>query len=336
MEIQRTEVARCQSHSLITYPLSLITDSNLSVDDLRYLRIIFAYYAIEDPNRPSVHGKTFRFLWETYGFNFLHSRTPILIYSALAFGALNEHSHLKAVAISTKYYQYMSQFLAELRKAIRENAIEETHLFAVCLAVWNGSYVIRQCPKEADDSYYLFVGVLCAVLDQLLVDKLSSARSGYPGQHLWRYLLSYIRRSYQHPRLYDPNRQDPYDKYHALHLLDMKLLGDNGTHQTIVARPNEQISFDIGGSRFSHYWDVTDITASLRAVFNHAYCPGANTFVAGSELSSLIKAIRSRTGGFEKFKYLDRDFEVLTCHGFLYSQSRGCGVGERRKPYATK
>lgn len=301
MEIRKAELIQRESPSFTMYPVSLISDSNLSTNELYYLRYLFVRQA-RAPS--SVFGTTFRYLWHLYNFNLSCPSTPVLRYSALARSIILHVRETNMNDFPVEHYEYMSRFLQELRKAINNNTVDEAHLFAVFLAIYPNSWR----DPERSGAYYTLLGVFCAILQHLdfLYPK---SPSNYLARHVWRYMLSYLRRICARRNRSMVTNQQSVTQSYTMHLLDMRLRERYDTRDQV-----HRVLFDVDQYPHRHcFWNAWDLIDSLRASFGMIYAgeAGKSEMIdKESSLRRLIHAIHGRTDGFEMFKHLDEIQEV--------------------------
>lgn len=141
------------------YLVSLISDSNFSVQELTYLRYLFA----ENFGRPtSVHRMILCYLWHTYGFTFSNSASPVLRYGAM----LRISKRPVGNRVPTEYYQYLSQFHNGLLLAIKDNTVDESHLFGLFFAVMSDRNWRDRLLRGV--IIYQYLPIFCATLEHLL------------------------------------------------------------------------------------------------------------------------------------------------------------------------
>ena len=277
--------------------------------DLYYLRMIFSRHSRWiNP----VHSTAFHYLWQAYSFNLSFSSNCVLRYSALAFEVIShvvfDRHILSQVDFPLEYYEYTSQFLNGLRKAIKENTIDETHLFAVFFAVLTGRMTAWFEPEESN-TYFTYLGVFCSTLEHLINRQAKARRTN--STPLWRLLLSHIRRLHRFLRSFATVTQDPRTHFYPMHLLDIKIPWSNEMDPIVATLPG--LALNIKWCSFLHCWDVTDLTMSFQSAFNHICRRPAGTTAAidtATALKRLIDSIRRGSDGFEKFKYLDGIYQV--------------------------
>ena len=208
-----------------------------------------------------------------------------------------------------EYDRYMHRFRAGLIHAIEENTVDETHLLGVYFII-GSSHALQHSPQSVE----AHVDGFCTIMDHLNQQAKDSRRK-FPLQHVWRLLLSYIRRGYQYP--YPSAHTSSLEKTDAqllaMHDLDMQL----PSNYTLRG----EINCFVGSSyytgeercrRLSRGWDVWDILSSLKAKFRGSYYRHAGATALETHLlfGSFIESIRAGTGGFERFQYLHEEFEV--------------------------
>lgn len=208
-------------------------------------------------------------------------------------------------AIPLEYYEYVSRFHNGLLKAINENAVDETHLFALSLAVHN-PLLYSLDTDEAHEAYYTYLNLFCATLDHMIDD----ARTNSP-KPIWNFTLQFVRRTYAYP--HDPAavNHDSDTQLYRMHLLNTKLPVLNSFDG--MFEPSFFFTEEGADFAFRYYWDVVDILCSLQSNFRILYRRRPNdcsNTEADKGFARLLGYVRSRTNGFERLRYMDELFEV--------------------------
>lgn len=293
--------------ALSTYPVSLIADSNLSARDLYYLRYLVAN---NSACCFTALGTIFRYLWTSFGFN-LASSSPLLRYSAMASAAM-DISCRSGGAIPLEYYEYVSLFHDGLLSAIKENNVDETHLFALSLAVHN-PLLYSLYPSEASAPYYTYLNLFCATLDHLIANT-----QNCPPKPIWSFTLLFLRRTYAYPQGLTAIDHDSDTQLYRMHLLNTRLPAPNNFDG--MFEPSFYFTEEGSDFAFRYFWDVTDILCSLqsnfRILYRHRSNEPSNTG-ADNDFAQLLEAVRTRTNGFERLRYMDDLFEVRSITGSI-------------------
>lgn len=289
--------------SLTVYPVSLITDSNLSPQDIFYIRYLYAEFALQPF---SVDGTLLRYIWGVYGFNFSALSNQSLRYAAMALAAIHLAIKTKQV-VPIAFYEYMSQFHEGLLRAIQSNTIDETHLFALHFAICcaGNSNQDKSLPERKSEASVYSDGFL-AVLHHLTV-QISTTDSKFPSRHVWRFLLSFRRRVWH--STFKSESVNDNRRLWSMHLLDSQLSNNSSnleTNQMVVGcRSPDPLLFS--------YWDTGDILSSLLSSFRVSYSNRAQLFGFLRQdlvVAEMLDAVRGRANGFEKLHRLEKEYEV--------------------------
>ena len=293
--------------ALSKYPVSLISDSNLSAQDLYYLRYLFD---VNSRCTFSALGTIFRYLWESYGFN-LSNSSGCLLPSAMASAAIDNACRVGG-AIPTEYYEYISRFHEDLLGSIRANKVDETHLFALSLAIHTArlySFINR---KESA-AYYTYLNLFCVTLEQMI--RQHAEPHGYPPKAIWNYTLLFLRRNYLYPQGVAAITQDSDTHLYRMHHLSTELPAAYNFDGMLNEVTDPGLYFMEEGSKFFFqcFWNVTDILCSLQSNFRNLYRVRLNqssNLDMDRNYARLLEAVRLRTESFERLRYMDKVFEV--------------------------
>ena len=295
-------VARRGDETLLIYPVSLIADSNVSSEGLYYLRYVFADYY---PEPFSIVGAILSYLWNSYGFDFSNSSTPLLRYSVMASAAIFQ-SKKDGGRVRFKYYEYLSHFHQGLLRAIKSNTVDETHLFALFFIIVSSRTYSSFDPSESE-SGYTYCNVFCAVMEQLI------GQHEYPDRkQVWRLALSYLRRCSAYPPTDTVIVHDSEAQIQLMYFLDTQLPG-NYTFDNMTVIPCQFSIPEIDKDSILHFWNVIDVILSVRTSFQLTYrnqITGHWPMEKETAFIQFLDAARSRSDGFQKFQYLDEVFEV--------------------------
>ena len=286
-------------------PEPLIATPNLFLQDAHYFQ--YLYYTIL-PSRWSIAGTIFRFLWRTYGITFSNPGSSDLLRSSVLASAVVGKSYQTGQEVpQPEYNRYLNHFRGALNQAIAENNFDETHLLALYFVIGNA----RAESNHAEFEKYL--DYFCRLMGHLNQQAKNSGHQ-FPLQHIWRLLLSYLRRGYVYSSGTPLSIRKKDVQLLAMHDLDMQLTS------------NRNLGGDVNGfvgssyysgeercRRLSRGWDVWDILSSLKAKFRTSYYHQSETTGLETNLlfGKFIESIRAGTEGFERFKYLKKAFEVL-------------------------
>jgi hypothetical protein len=297
------EIESAQASTDLSYPVSFIANSNLSPAELFDLRFLFIAH---HPWPLSVHGTIMHYLWATYGFDFSHASSESLRYSAMAFATVDQIQLLGGV-LPVHYYEYVSHFHASLLSALRTDTVNETHLFALFIMILSSfrAYAGNGDMSESD-GIFMYYDPFLAVLGRLVQQR------AFPHQkELWRFSLSFLRRSCENFNKNQPSTRTRHVLLRSMHFLDGQLPG-NQSYETILFA--SIAGFDAHIANMSlHSWNVTDILLTIRANFFLTYgeqTVGGPSIQMESDFVHLLHSVRSRKNGFEKYSHLEDAFEV--------------------------
>ena len=229
----------------------------------------------------------------------------------MAWVALDYQTAVNVGRCSSDYYEYLSDFQEGLLKVIKNNSVNESHLFALFLIIDSTNQYCRIDPNEVG-ARHTYLNLFCAVLAHLLRQ--------HPRAHrkpVWRFALSFIRRM-----LYlSLATRDQDVLLLSLDSLDVELPGNYSFQNLFTASQLHTPQID---NSILHYWNVEDIKASLGAGFRLTYLDQLNKPSAlateirlskENEFVKLLYDVRHRSNTFEKFRYIDRLFEVRLLDG---------------------
>jgi hypothetical protein len=284
------------------YPVSLIADSNLPTEDLQYLRYMFHEIS---PSRYSIAGTILRLLWSTYGYTFSEPSSPVLRSSVLA-AAVVGMSFQGRTEVPFQYNGYTREFTNGFNQAKAEGTLDETHLFGLYFVIGN----IR-AEKNLSLDFDRHLTDFCETLDRF--NREARAGRQFPLRHVWRLMLSFLRRGYASPSGHALSIHDKDALFLRMHDLDMQISSDHnlgGTINRFVG--SSYYSGEERCRRLSRGWDVSDILCSLKAKFRESYkhYPANSSPEIDFHFGRFMESIRAGTDGFERFRYLHKAFEV--------------------------
>jgi hypothetical protein len=245
-------------------------------------------------------------MWYVYGFDFSASQDHTMRYAVMAYITTVIARKCKQ-QIHRDFYKYLSHFYKGIGRAIENNTIDETHLFALfygVISTW--MYTDRETAVTGQNlEAHVHLKGFLAVLEHLS-PQISTSGSGFPSHLLWRFSLSFFRRSLD---VYLMNLESINDLRWSMHTLDRKLWRNVDNIEV-----SEQI---FGYSDRNHSacvnWDTRDVFHSLMAAsclwYRNRYYGSA--FV-GDDLTveETVDAISNRYNGFEKLHSLEKEYEV--------------------------
>jgi hypothetical protein len=271
----------------------------MSDTELFYVRYIF----VKNSRNPcSARGVILHHLWEMYGFDLSRPAGQLVRYSAMATLIVclagRHASHLPR-----EYYEYMAQFHKGLRKAVRENLVDESHLLSL--------FLITECttflPQPDANEYQTYVGVFCAVLENLIL------RCPYPRRKpIWTFVLCSLRR---HHWLLWPVNDASDAQANSLQLLDRQLPGyEDGSKEVLfksTSHPCRQFDRTQGLCHLNTMDVRISIETRFRLTYRHRVVNGT-TIEDEDDFRKFLHDVCTCTNGFEKYKYLDEIFEVIS------------------------
>ena len=303
-------------------PLNAVPNS--SQEDLYYLEYLFHTIS---PSEFTVAGTFFRSLWRAYGVTFSDPSASLLRFSVLASAVVGSSFQSRQEVPQYKYTHYLNQFLNGLRQATEQNNLNETHLFGLYFVIENVSAESRH-----SELFEKYLDRFCKTMNQLNHQAKESGHE-FPLQHVWRLLLSYLRREYLRPSAPNLSIQKKDARLLAMHELDIQLVSSRNLGGRVNRFPGSSYySEEERCRRLSRSWDVWDILSSLKAKFRVLYYrqsdrPAIETnFLFGR----FIDSIRAGTDGFERFQYLHKAFEVST------DKEKGKRVADRIARYGPR
>lgn len=283
-----------------------ITPATVSQEDSYYLEYLFRTIS---PSAFSVAGTIFRSLWRAYEITFSHPLAFALRSSVLASAVIRSAYSACEQVPQHKYTHYLNNFLNSLRWANAESRVGEEHLFGLF-------FVIQNVRAESKHSalYEKYLDWFCKMMGQLNQQAKDSGRQ-FPLQHVWRLLLSFLRREYVYPSAPTLSIQKKDARLLAMHELDVQLV----CNRNLGGRVNQYVGSSYYSEeercrRLSRNWDIWDILSSLKARFRVAYyrhwdhASQETNFLFGK----FVESIRAGRDGFERFQYLHKAFEVCS------------------------
>lgn len=279
------------------YPVSLIADSTLSSRELFYLRCLYYRYA---PMPSCVLGTLFRYVWSIYGFDLSSLPDHCFRNAAMAVVA-SWHSKERPTA---EYFEYLSHFHEGLLRAIKQNSVNETHLFALLLAIRPSQmHSSREGRIQTSETRTYSDGFL-AVMEHL-THHVSTTEANLLSRCLWKYLLSFYIRI--HPTN-DYTIAESVDVIQSIHTLNHSLPGNSNVD------PVQRIStYDPVYHFLYSFWDTLDIIYSLMArlrVSDSNYWHGLRDVRDDFGIRTLVEDVNRQTNGFETLCRLEKEFEV--------------------------
>ena len=210
--------------------------------------------------------------------------------------------------LPTEYYEYLSQFHNGLLLAIKDNNVNESHLFGLFFAVIFARDEYGSGCGTMSNSY---LPIFCAAMEYLLRQTPILDGKFLP-QYIWWFMLSYLRRISMGQDVTEMTQHSDA-QFHYMQILDHTLrinykIG-NGINRFLSSGGDCSQDRD-----FSLYWDVNDILASLEAKFRIAFRYQSRLLKVldtDEEFCLFIQSVSSRNGGFENLGYLDNAFKVI-------------------------